>query len=110
MLSGAAPLGNSAFRTTTCAHCVLATCTRNRGEPRLGADSHTGGVLMRTNDGGIHEVEVPVDLAALVRLGLQIRQDALPDPGLAPAVEPARHGTHRAIAPRQVTPRRISAM
>ena len=35
-----------------------------------------GGVLMRTNDGGIHEVEVPVDLAALMRFGLQIRQNA----------------------------------
>src|SRR5690349_6385559 len=70
----------------------------------------TGGVLMRTNDGGIHEVEVPVDLAALVRLGLQVREDALPDPGLAPAVEPARYGAHRAVAPRQVAPQRAAAM
>ena len=46
----------------------------------------TASMLMRTDDGGVHEVEVPIDLAALVGLGLQIRQDALPDHGFAPAV------------------------
>src|SRR4051794_39323065 len=65
---------------------------------------------MGTNDGGIHEVQVPLDLAALLRFGLQVRQDALPDPGLAPAVEPARHRAHRPIAPWQVAPRRAGAM
>src|ERR1700760_3942595 len=72
--------------------------------------ARTASMLMRTNDGGIHEVQVPVDLAALFRLGLQVREDALPDPGLAPTVEPARHRAHRPVAPRQVTPRRTGAM
>src|SRR3954452_17567984 len=70
----------------------------------------TGGVLMRTNDGGVHKVDVPVNLAALLRFGLQLRQDALPDPGLAPAVEPARYRAYRAVAPGQVTPRRTGAL
>jgi len=34
--------------------------------------SSPASVLMSANDGGIHEVDVPVDLAMLIRLGLQI--------------------------------------
>jgi NAD(P)-dependent dehydrogenase (short-subunit alcohol dehydrogenase family) len=35
---------------------------------------------------------------------------ALPDPGLPPTVEPARHRAHWTIAPRQLMPRRTGAM
>src|SRR3954451_3659398 len=46
-----------------------------------------GGVLMSPNNGGIHKVQVPFDLPTGIRLDLQSRQDALPQAGLAPAIE-----------------------
>src|SRR4051794_13574360 len=65
---------------------------------------------MSTDNGGIHEVEVPIDLATLLRASLQSRQNAPPDPSLAPAVEPARHRAHWAVTARQITPRRTRAI
>src|SRR4051794_41968948 len=65
---------------------------------------------MSTDNGGIHEVEVPIDLATLLRASLQSRQNAPPDPSLAPAVEPARHRAHWAVTARQIPPRRPRAL
>src|SRR4051794_41377695 len=65
---------------------------------------------MSTDNGGIHEVEVPIDLATLLRASLQSRQNAPPDPSLAPAVEPARHRAHWAVTARQITPRRTGGI
>src|SRR3954470_14901708 len=64
----------------------------------------TASVLVSTDNGGIHEVEVPIDLATLLRASLQSRQNAPPDPSLAPAVEPARHRAHWAVTAPQNTP------
>ena len=65
-----------------------------------------GGVLMSPNNGGVHKVEVPVDLTTDIRLDLQSRQDALPETRLAPAIEPAGDGADRAIALGQIAPGR----
>src|SRR5579884_4056168 len=86
-------------------------CERPSASPPDGAGpAGAGGVLMGANDGGIDKVQAPGDRAAGVGLGLQGRQNALPDPGLPPAVEPARHRSHRPIAFRQVAPRRPGAV
>jgi hypothetical protein len=66
-------------------------------------------VLVRADDAGVDEVQAPIDLALRVRLGLQRGEDPVPDPGLAPAVEPARDGADRAVALGQVAPRRAGA-
>lgn len=66
---------------------------------------------MGADDGGIHEVQVPIEVAARRGGGLQGGQDLVPHPGAAPSVEPARHGADRAITLlRQVAPRRPGAM
>jgi hypothetical protein len=64
---------------------------------------------MGPNHAAVDEVQVPVDEPGGVGLGLQCLQKALPDPGLAPAVEPARHRAAGAVALGHVTPRRAGA-
>ena len=68
-----------------------------------------GGVLVGADDRGVHEMQVPVDLAPRVRLGLQRGQGPVPHPRLAPAVEPARDGADRPVSFGQVAPRRARA-
>ena len=53
---------------------------------------------MGTDDGAIHEVDGPIQVAAGVGIGLEGGQDAIPDTGLAPAIEPAGDGFPRSIA------------
>lgn len=69
-----------------------------------------GSVLVRADDGGVDEMQVPVDLALRVGLGLHRRQDPVPDLRTAPAVEPARHDPDRPVALRQVAPGRTGAV
>lgn len=59
---------------------------------------------MGTNDGAIHEVEVPIHLTGLVGLLLQGGQDALPDAGGPPAVEATGDRLVVAVALGQVLP------
>src|SRR5437016_5174966 len=61
-------------------------------------------MLMGAHDGAVDEVQAPVQEARAVALLLQAVQNALPDPRLAPAVEPARHRRPRAEAGRQIAP------
>lgn len=69
---------------------------------------------MSAHDGGIDdidEVHVPIEGAAGLGAGLQSREDLVPHPGLAPAIESARHRADRAVALLgQVAPRRTGAM
>src|SRR5689334_12558632 len=65
---------------------------------------------MSADNGAVDEVQAPIDPPLAVGLGLQGFQDVLPDPGLAPAIEPARHRANRAIAARQVVPGRAGAV
>jgi hypothetical protein len=54
---------------------ALAAAQRLPCRDLLGCGPITSGsasVLMGTNDGGVHEGEVPVDLAALLRFSLQV--------------------------------------
>ena len=55
---------------------------------------------------GVHAVQIPAHGAAGVRLRLQALQHPVGHAGLAPAVEPARHGSGRPVAGRQVLPGR----
>ncbi|MDB5059722.1 MAG: hypothetical protein JWO59_3194 [Chloroflexi bacterium] len=59
---------------------------------------------MGTNDGAIDEMEVPVHPTGLVSLLLQRGQDAVPNAGRTPAVEPARDRFVTAVAFRQILP------
>ena len=65
---------------------------------------------MGADNGAVNEMQAPVDPALAVSASLERLQDALPDPGLAPAVEPARHGADRAITLGQVLPGRPGAV
>ncbi len=64
---------------------------------------------MSADHGCVHEVQVPVDLACRLRLGLQRRQDAVPHARGAPTVEAARDRPTQPIARRQVAPGRTGA-
>ena len=67
-------------------------------------------MLVSADNGAVNEMQAPVDPTLAVGPRLKRLQDALPDPGRAPAVEPARHGADRAIALGQVLPGRASAV
>jgi len=62
-------------------------------------------MLVRANDGPVHEVDTPVHRAGGVRLPLDGRQDPIPDPGHPPPPQPAGHGRPRTIPLRQIPPR-----
>src|SRR3954453_21653718 len=66
-------------------------------------------MTVASTNSGIHEMQAPVHLVAFLGLRLRPRDYPLPYPRRAPAVEPARHRPDRAIALRQVAPRRASA-
>nr|WP_244560610.1 hypothetical protein [Azospirillum oryzae] len=53
--------------------------------------------LMSADHGAVHEVQARAHPALVVGTGLQGFQDALPDAGAAPAVEPARHRAERPV-------------
>jgi hypothetical protein len=55
-------------------------------------------MLVRPDDGAVHEVERPVQPPFAIGPSLEGGQDPLPDAGLLPAVEPTRHGLPRAVA------------
>jgi hypothetical protein len=64
---------------------------------------------MSPNNGGIDKVQVPVNLAAGIRLRLQGGQEALPQAGLAPAIEPTGDGADWTKALGQIAPGRTCA-
>ena len=59
---------------------------------------------MRAHDGAIDEVERPVQAAVRIGLGLEVREDAVPDARCTPAIKTTRHRAACAIAFRQVAP------
>ena len=61
-------------------------------------------MLVGADDGTIYIVDVPVQGAVLISLGLQSREHAIPDAGLPPAVKATGDGANRAVAFRQITP------
>src|SRR5829696_8540895 len=80
------------------------------GSPPDGAGpAGAGGVLMSAHHARIHKVQVPVEQAGGIRLGLQGFEHPRPDTGLTPAVEAARDCSDCAIALRQVSPGRTRA-
>jgi hypothetical protein len=89
--------------------CERPRASSGASPPDGAGPASAGGVLMRPNNGGIHEVEVPVDFTTDIRLDLQSRQDALPETRLAPAIEPAGDGAYRAIVLGQIAPGRAVA-
>ena len=62
------------------------------------------GMLVRPDDGAIHVMDVPVELAGVVRLLLDGGKEACPEPRLPPAIKTAGNGAPRAIPLRQITP------
>ncbi len=64
---------------------------------------------MGTNDGGIDMMGLPVQRADRIGLSLDGSEEAVPDPGLFPAVEPGGDGGGRSIAGGQVGPGRAGA-
>lgn len=69
----------------------------------------TSGVLVGAHHRGVHEVQVPVEVAPGIRLRLQAPQHPVEHAGRPPAVEPARHSPDSTIAGRQIRPRRTRA-
>ena len=59
---------------------------------------------MGAHNAGIHEMQVPIDQAGGISIGLERLEHTLPDPALAPSVEAARHGPDRTVALGQVAP------
>src|SRR5205085_1024106 len=68
-----------------------------------------GGMLMGTDDGAIHKMDVPINLSQRIALLLQAVQNPLPDARMTPAVETARDRPDFAVAFGQVAPRRTCA-
>ena len=66
-------------------------------------------MLVGTNDGGIDVMGLPVEFARGIGVGLHRGEEAVPDPGLFPAVEPRGHRGGGAIAGGQVGPGRARA-
>src|ERR671929_2307770 len=73
------------------------------------AASSAGRMLVGAHDDAVHEVQVPLDQAGGLGLGLQGFEDALPDAGLAPAVKAARYRSDRPVALGQGPPGRAGA-
>ena len=63
-------------------------------------------MLVRTDDGPIDVVLLPIDVATHICLALHLGQDALPKPTSLPPVEAGGDGLPRPIACRQIAPRR----
>jgi hypothetical protein len=61
-------------------------------------------MLMRPDNGAIHIMGVPIELASPVGLLLHRRKEAGPDACLAPAIKTAGDSTPGAVPLRQVTP------
>src|SRR5712691_5526727 len=61
-------------------------------------------MLMRPDDGPIHVVGVPIELACAIRLLLDGSQEAGPETRLPPAIKTACDGAPWAIPLRQITP------
>jgi hypothetical protein len=49
-------------------------------------------------------MHLPINMACCIGLLLQRRQNAIPDAGLPPALEPTRYGAYCAISLRQIAP------
>ena len=62
-------------------------------------------MLMRPDDCPIDVVDRPVHFALRLRDGLDVGQQTIPDPRLAPAVEAGGHRLPGTVALGQVTPR-----
>jgi hypothetical protein len=75
------------------------------GEPRqlLVPFSGAGGVLVSTDDGGVHH-DLPVDLPDRIRAGPGMSQQPLPGPVSLPAAEPLIAGLPGSMALGQVPP------
>src|SRR3954454_17961992 len=84
--------------------CDRPSASSGASPPDGAGPASAGGVLVGANDRGIHKVQIPVDLAPRVSLSLKGREEAVPNPRSAPAIEAARHRSDRAIALRQVPP------
>jgi hypothetical protein len=63
-----------------------------------------GRVLVRADDGAVHEVQRPIDPTRGIGLGLQGGQDFLPHPGLAPTAEALIDARPSTVALGQVAP------
>jgi hypothetical protein len=63
-------------------------------------------MLVRPHDRPVHVVLLPIQCAAPVRLALQFRQQARPQPRSLPAVEAGSNGLPGSIAPREISPGR----
>jgi hypothetical protein len=61
-------------------------------------------MLVRPNDGAIDMMELPIEIAGLVRLLLQFGQDPIPDPGFDPAIEARGAGLPRSIVGGEIPP------
>jgi hypothetical protein len=59
---------------------------------------------MGMDNRAVHEVDFPVQFTLGITLGLQLRQKALPDTDLPPAVETTRHRAPFTIPFGQVSP------
>jgi hypothetical protein len=66
-------------------------------------------MLVSTDNGAIHVVDAPVNLAGGIGASLDLRKDAVPEARPAPAVEAACDGGPRTVTLRQVPPRRTRA-
>ena len=66
-------------------------------------------MLVGTNDSGIDMMGLPVQLAGRIPFGLDSGEEAVPEPGLFPTVEPGRDRGRWAIARGQVGPGRTRA-
>src|SRR3982751_866824 len=59
---------------------------------------------MSADDRAVHKMEAPVHPTLALGQGLERFQHTLPDPGLAPPIEPAGHRPNGAIVARQIIP------
>ena len=66
-------------------------------------------MLVGPHDRAIDKMAVPVELTRRIGLLLDGRKEAVPEAGLAPAVQPTGHGGPRTIPCGQIAPRRPGA-
>ena len=64
----------------------------------------TSGILVRTDDSAVDEVDLPLNIVLLVRLFLHALEEFLPQPFFAPFVEAAENCLPRTVSLRQVAP------
>src|SRR5258708_4846565 len=69
----------------------------------------TSGMLMRSNNGPINGVLLPIDLSSRIALLLQCFQDMLPNSGFDPTIKAAGYRAPRAIVVGKISPRRASS-